>query len=151
MLQLQYKESSQKVMKKMQSLCIYEDVCFGMIYIWTYIHLYICQLMQGLNLYCKNIHDSVDDMQLKEYFSSCGLLLKLCEPIKESAGALGLCVFPILKKPWKPLTQLNGMIYIHTVDAFNVIVIFHLHQWGIDFVCRSYVPWEGIVWGKGSK
>ncbi|KAJ0083417.1 hypothetical protein Patl1_30532 [Pistacia atlantica] len=68
---------------------------------------------KGLNLYCKNIHDDVDDMQLEAYFSHYGTITstKIMRTDKGISRGFGFISFSNLEESSKAINTLHGTMF----------------------------------------
>uniref|UniRef100_A0A7N0TPX2 Polyadenylate-binding protein n=2 Tax=Kalanchoe fedtschenkoi TaxID=63787 RepID=A0A7N0TPX2_KALFE len=69
---------------------------------------------QGVNLYVKNLHDSIDDDKLKELFSEFGTITSckvMCDPSGISRGS-GFVAFTTPEEASRALAEMNGKMVV---------------------------------------
>jgi len=70
---------------------------------------------QGVNLFVKNLDDSIDDTQLREEFSSCGTITSAKVMKDEKTGTskgFGFVCFSSAEEATKAVTELNGKMIL---------------------------------------
>jgi len=67
---------------------------------------------QGVNLYVKNLDDSIDDEKIRQEFSTCGTITsaKIMTDDKKTSKGFGFVCFSTPEEATKAVTELNGKI-----------------------------------------
>lgn len=70
---------------------------------------------QGVNLYVKNLDDSIDDERLRQEFSQCGIITsaKIMRDEKNGSKGFGFVCFSTPDEATKAVTEMNGKIIMN--------------------------------------